>query len=718
MPPKSMEIDFGRRIRGPRGSSGGVAQIFTKDDGAGAPPLSLITTNAASRSLAPKVLPPLTQSSYAPLAVWPSKHKRATVGSKAPLAVQLEAFVRREHRLYLRDHPECAHADTLHIVREAFSVLIEHFLEYRGILSFIRDEYEATFDEVAQEVKRLRTLNLENESDRSLHVMELMRQRESFTTIISNQQAQLRATQGLVHSLREQVAAYEHSNSTLTAQLSQKTEECKEATQRSKMLANAMIEEASRSSHFMEIHKTDEREIGRLGVQVNSLKEKLDDADKRFNVLMKQMMFGTARPFKCEKTEKKDADKIAPITDDETKSEGKEPDVSIAALQRRIDDLLFAYERLKLRTEEAEKKSVSGPGESGVREKTPEERHSDTSNAVASVTSSGLIQSWLLQENLTEAELDAYDYLLPPGNFEEDPLAFLKVCRPVRNLRLKKGEVISMLRSFWLSRQAHRQVSLRHYFLDWLRQQAGTAKAAEEIGVNMLRVCQRNHEDPECRATLLALHFFLPEDVIVAWQRDIRELEEVCRDAPRTLGGMTDSSLVVNALRTTMPDKKYVHMLQLRLYLWRISEGTGRVSVDLLFDKDSHFVCMLKKQLLFEVEEFTLQVVESIRSASEDSKTVRLQDITNIISALDSDIPKGTLHCLVAEATLLTAMDVATASASFTVKLQPVLHRFRSSVLLRRTTPSLGDNIESDLTTCDDGAAEDKPPTVSVDASS
>ncbi|ORC79561.1 uncharacterized protein TM35_002061010 [Trypanosoma theileri] len=682
MPPKSSGFDGSGRIRG-------------RPSGVGGPSLSLVPLNAANKVVAHKTLPPLKKGTSFPLAVWPSRQRHILGSSKAPLAVQLEAFVRREHRLYVQEHRDCTHSDTLHIVREAFSVIIEHFLEYREILSFVRDEYEATFEEIAEELKRLRAIQLENESDRSLHAMELLRQREGFTTVISNQQAQLQATQGLIHSLREQVATYEQSNNTLMANLEIKRKECEEAIEKAKMISNAMIEEAARNARFIAIHNADMREIGRLDAQVASLKDKLEDADKRFNVLVRQMMFGTTRPTSWRRTGKEVTTQISTELDELPNHEKNDTAPSVAALQRRIDDLLFDYECLKEQTSGENKKSISESDTQSKEVTVSEKKDVNISKDIALTTSSELIQSWLREENLTERELDALDYLLPPGIWEEDPLGFLKVCRPVRNLHLKKKDVVSMLCNFWKDRQFNRQLLLKHYFLGWVRDKAGTDRSAEEVGMNILHICQINPDDPDCRGMILTLRSFLPEDMILTWQKDINELEEACRESSHIVNGTVDTAFIVNALRIVMPEKRYVHMLQLRLYLWRLSKETGRISIDTLFNKDSHFVWMLKKQFLLEVEEFTLQVVEKVRLASPDSKTIKVQDITGTIAALDEGIPKGTLHRLVAEATQLTAMEVATADASFTVKLQPILHRFRSSVLLRRATPPDGEGANS-----------------------
>ncbi|EKF29831.1 hypothetical protein MOQ_006366 [Trypanosoma cruzi marinkellei] len=668
------------------GESGGAARVSKSL------PLSVIPKSSASKALQPRKLPPLAMGSPCQVLAWPAKQKRLAGVSKAPLALQLEAFIRREHQLYLHEHRECTHADTLHIVREAFSVLTEHFMEYRGVLSFIREEYEATIDEATNELRRLRTLNLEAESDRSFYVMELMRQREGFTTVISNQQAQLQANQGLILSLRDQVATLEKSNSKLVTELGVKRKELEDMTTTSKLLANSMIEESARNSQILQAHRSDERELGRMNAQVKLLKEKLDESDKRFNALLQQAIFDNPG-LRRDGFDEENSNEAQLSPNSEAKKDKKETDQSIVALQRRIDDLLLDYEQLKQQTTASKVSSTKEYNEILRSEESSCPPQNSTVIVMDQVNSSSkLIRSWLRKENLTEREIDAMDYLLPPGKCEEDPLSFLKICYPVRNLRIKKRIVIGMFREFWSSRQTNLHLPLKVYFMEWLRRKVGPGKVAEEVGFNMFSVCQRNLDDPECRAALLIFRSFLPEDVVLTWQKDIRSLEDACCASPRVVNKNIQTAFVENAIRVVMPEKSYVHMLELRLYLWRLSKGLEKVPVDMLFNENSHFFYTLRKQFLYEVEEFTLQVVEAIRSLSEDSTTVRLQDITGAISNLDRGIPRGTLHRLVAEATQLTAMDVATADANFRVRLQTVLHRFRSSVLLRRATPPLGDD--------------------------
>eukprot|EP00796_Vickermania_ingenoplastis_P008769 gene8769-6170_t len=197
--------------------------------------------------------------------------------AKAPLALQLEAFIRKEHRQFLLDHPGCSKPETLHIFREAFRVLSEHFCEYRGVLTLIQDEYEAALTDVLEQVRQMRIIDLENKSDRSLHAMELAAIKESLNTTISNQRAELQSAQGLIHALREQLASAEKANELLRREIRKNNKEQLHAQEQVKMLSNTIIEEAARSANMLIASKKKDKDIELLNSCVKVLREEVEE---------------------------------------------------------------------------------------------------------------------------------------------------------------------------------------------------------------------------------------------------------------------------------------------------------------------------------------------------------------------------------------------------------------------------------------------------------
>ncbi|EAN79074.1 uncharacterized protein TEOVI_000113900 [Trypanosoma equiperdum] len=679
-------------------------------------PHSLVKVSPRLRVPSTSRLPALAEAPVFPRALVPSKALGPVAISKAPLAAQLEAFVRREYKIYSTGNRDCTHVDTLHIVREAFSVFLEHFSEYREVLSLIRDEYEAAFQELLSEVKRLRAVELETSSDRSVHAMEMLKQREAFKSIVSNHYAQLQATEGIVHSLRDQITSYEESNETLRAQLKKAKEETREATDTSKLLTKSMIEEAARNSQLLAARTANEREIGRLKVQVDMVREELKDVESRYTALLEKTLCtgGPDTIFKgkdvrakkkldqeCEQEAKKkleESEENARQKASEEEERRNRDNAYFALINERIDELLLEREQLKQQLADALASrcaSACGSGGGGRPASTSRARRfsadpgaleNDRRLVEGDATYSRLIAAWLREEQMTGAELDRLDVLIPPGASEDHPFGFLKATLPVRNRYLKREDTIDMLNSWWGFRRNSFDSSIKHHFMCWLQKTTGSESGAQELGVNIVHVCEHNIYDPDCRAFLLIFRECVPEDVVHAWTKDIAYFEELCRES-MSAHRFVRCSVLYDKLRNKLQEKTYLNMLELRLYLWRNSDANGMISVDFLFRKDSRFLYLLKKQLLREVEEFTLRVVEAIRSVALDADTVKLQDVVNALSAQDPGIPQGTLRRLVAEATQLTSMDVATCGVDFTVRLRPLIYRFRSAVLLRRVTP-------------------------------
>lgn len=215
------------------------------------------------------------------LSVWPAYTSKVTTSksrtSKAPLALQVEAFIRKEHRQYILDHPGCAKSETLHIFREAFRSLTEHFSEYRSVLTLIHDEYEDALTDVLTEVKRMKVIDLENKSDRSLHAMELAAVKERLNTTISNQRTEIQSAHGLIQALRDQLTAAQNSNAFLQRQLRENIKEHAHALEQVKLLSNSIIEEANRSGALLESSKKKDKDMELLNSCVKVLREEVEE---------------------------------------------------------------------------------------------------------------------------------------------------------------------------------------------------------------------------------------------------------------------------------------------------------------------------------------------------------------------------------------------------------------------------------------------------------
>lgn len=303
-----------------------------------------------------------------------------------------------------------------------------------------------------------------------------------------------------------------------------------------------------------------------------------------------------------------------------------------------------------------------------------------------------IIQAWLREEGIGEKELEATDTLLSSGHWHGMDMSFLGVAAPVKNLHLDLEAVLQLLDRIWGERETKLTYSrLRNFFLQWLDKETGNPTAGKVLGVNMMWVCLRNIQHPDCYVFIHALKGFIPEDVALTWRKGIRHLRRTCENNTNyTLEKeqLIHVNILFEALRGFFPEKSIEHMLQLRFCFYRASGGTENASWPELMKEDSTFVQYIKRQMIREIEEFTLLVVERLRAAVEPTKPdhIQVKKVSQVLQACDPALPDYVVRKMTAEACLKTIRDVAIADDTLLVVLNTVLSRFRSVVLLRRAS--------------------------------
>lgn len=608
------------------------------------------------------------------VSMWPSRGAVATYKSsrvaKAPFALQLEAFIRKEHRQYLLEHPDCTCTDTLHIFRESFGVLINHFKEYKSLLDLIRDEYDASLYEMSEQVKRMTVADLENKSDRSLHAMELMQLKESLQATISNQQAQLRATQSLLHALRQQLGVAEHTNIVLKYEMERKYKEYDDAKGQVKLLSQSLIEESARTAQVMEASRRKDKEIQLLNARIKVQKENLDELEA------------------CLRNRTRGYDTETPVrTDNVAVVEAKNSvftDEFVHQLLAKVDKLEFQLEKTRS-DQPMEFNRVTPDVKTVLDSATNEEpRRVVQLNEV----SYPVIREWMRLEGIGEQEIESTDYIIPPGEWTGDVMFLLKACAPVRNRHFGRRQILALVEDLWDARgRQTTYTQLQVFFTDWLSSQSGGGAALKELGCNLLYGCQRNLDHPECRALILLLQGFLPEELVTSWRRMLRHLEREAETSPSHLVGEVLKDVLLQQIRSVWPEKHRAHMLQLGFYLYRLYPDRDTVPYMSILAADSYFVTLLKQQYLREVESYTLQVVEGIRRLGAGRSAVLLSKVFQLLESLDPGMSQETICNYLAGASQQTVKDVAAKDLVTTARLDVLLPRLRRNVLLRRTTP-------------------------------
>ncbi|KAG5501384.1 hypothetical protein JKF63_03196 [Porcisia hertigi] len=674
-----------------------------------AAPQSQAQTQTVSAPLVLSPVPPAPEKKVSSHAVtrwaqmWPAmassrqRRRQAALESKAPLALQLEAFIRREHQQYLREHPSCSRADCLHIFREVFNTFSNHFSEYRGILALIRDEYDAALNEMSEKVKQMQVDYLESQTDRELHAMELIQLKESMNSTISNQKAQLSAAQELLHAMRDQVSAAEHANALLTLEMEAKRKTYMEAQQQVKLLSHVMIEESARTAAVLEQQRNMEKESRLQEARIKVLKEQVEELE---GFLRLQTYAQIENHQLSTGTDVLPAGLRGLLLQTKSLHEGDDamaggyPRHFVTQLLARIDALEMKLAQATKKDKPAHTKTFTLPD--SVRHPTTSQPHLTARDPVASASPAAsnsadavfrVIRGWLQQEGVGEAEVESTDVIVPPGRIPSEVMGFLSATVPIKHRHLSLEVTLQLLELMWKAREQNLTSSrLQQFFLEWLQTRAGDPGEVKALGVNLLDTCQHNIHHPDCRALLAVLKGYLPEEMVHMCRRRLAQLRRSTAISAATLHEKMSFDAFFAEVRAVCPEKSLANMLHLRFTVFRSRTEAGEVDLARVLSDGAYFVTLFKLQWVQEVDAFTLRVVEGIREEGDVKRNcVPISKATRVLQQLDTALG-GEVFKYVSLASQRPVIDVTNAEED-TVPLDTLLCRFRTSVLLYRRSP-------------------------------
>ncbi|CUG06006.1 Hypothetical protein, putative [Bodo saltans] len=229
-----------------------------------------------------------------PIAAWPSTGTKTThcLTTRPPLSVEIENYIRKEHRNLLLVKPDAARNESLCIYREAFGCVINHFPEYASILSLIKSEYDHAITDLESTAQRVAKIELENKSMKATHLMQLQQEREQMETCLSEAQTQLAAALRANQTHRQHIAKLEHDRSQMQQQMEERKKEFDDSQERVRVLSVTLIEEASRMAKLMAKHHSAQKEVERLNMLVESLRQIISEAERTIQVFRQAPMPG------------------------------------------------------------------------------------------------------------------------------------------------------------------------------------------------------------------------------------------------------------------------------------------------------------------------------------------------------------------------------------------------------------------------------------------
>lgn len=217
------------------------------------------------------------------LSNWPSAQRRsrgaagegASDAVRPPLVHELDAYMRRELFHLGKQHHTVF--DRLPVVSEVFNTLLDHFSEYRGLLSTVKREYDMAVGEglaAVQEVHKLRT--------------EAASQRQLYTYMIDAEKGEMGAAlrqveQRARHAEEERKAAERHLNAEACKRIEAEEtcdalkRELDDVTARCKLLSDTLLNENLRQSLLVQQGKRLKSDNERLQRMCQALENRIQN---------------------------------------------------------------------------------------------------------------------------------------------------------------------------------------------------------------------------------------------------------------------------------------------------------------------------------------------------------------------------------------------------------------------------------------------------------
>lgn len=709
-----------------------------------------------------------------PLAAWPGSSPRTAstaVTTRPPLSIELETYVRREHRELMLSKPDATKFDSLPIFREAFGCIINHFPEYSSVLSLIKSEYDAVLEELSMSSQRASKIEIENKSMKGTHSMQLLQEREKMNSCLSEAQVQLQAALRNNQVQRQHIAKLEHDLAYQEQRMEQRQKDFDESQERIRVLGVTLVEEATKISRYITELTKANKEIDRLNRLVGSLRQLVAEGERTISAFRnsgldandstfrrkssmrltapKQQLHsvtqaatppsnqrrgsvqshsppatseGQRRPQHSPNNNEEDNDEMQQYCFDlECKVEALEHETTVQ--KGEIKKLYWKISKLQQTTDRDT--LTPRPEWSSAERRLPglrfEEGRSsmDRMNDILAFVQNRLraellenerkaygeiIWNWLDDENLCESDLlHRNKYFIPRGT-SKSIQPYLRASKPVRNRRFKKGDVEVLLNQFWNARFVRRKTipfpSVEEYWFEWATKETGSEGAAVELSYNIFDVCERFQHDPDCKLFLKIIRGELCE-LVVADQRDsIEMLLETC-ESNRIPGDSRITRLnFMKSVRLVFPEKTRDHMTKLRfiLALWTVEE---EFAFRELFTEDadgnqSQFIEALRKQHIYEIEQFTVEVTECIRQLVKENGMVNVADAMLAVHELDPRMTDSDVQVIFSQACRLTLPDLLGADRSMEVDGESMITRLKLQVMLRRKGPPIAELADDD----------------------
>ena len=683
----------------------------------------------------------------------PQTPQTSHVSTMPPLVLEIESFISRELTLLEREKRGSFNQfDRIHIFGEAFNNLSSHFSLYATIFSRIKREYDKAIELGKSAVHEAERLRADSASVRSFFSYAADAERQKF-------EAKFREFEFHRKTLEEEDALLRKRNADFTAELTkmqqlttQQKIELEDAGNRTKLLSDTLTSETLRQALLVQQVKRLKADNEKLQHLCNSLemqmkndvvlqdqtsvsrkdKEQRKQSGNKFSTLVKAIGAVTAaeRKFSVHLVGTHEGGQ------ENVEEELMEAQEKIKKLQRIVYDQnkeiatmttkVTALSQMKLERPQTPRPSWSKAVDvfpqlvlsSDMTSEAVFEALLECASQTMSVEQqkidtaamSKTIHEWFAEEQLCEGDLVAKSFksFIGRGTGPHVPV-YLRWHGPIRNKRMKKGDVEQLLKKFWSERKARMRVegtleltSIGEFFLEWLIAQTGSQSSAIELAYNMLEVCEQSQYDPDCGMFLSILQGRVSEATFFDQISTVERLEYIIESTDKKNCGLIQKDVLHSILRKFFPAKSLDDMLKLRFALLRFVHPQSQlVNYKALFSEDTQgnqtrFVELIREQHLREMSEYVVDVEEAIRSVISSDGRIGIGPAKTAIKLLDPAVPNEELLAVVAFGAKVTVEQLEELGENYFVPAELFLSRIRSGVLLRRHTPKAHSDSENE----------------------
>ncbi|KAB5574946.1 hypothetical protein PHYPO_G00214930 [Pangasianodon hypophthalmus] len=570
---------------------------------------------------------------------------------------QLECYLRRELASLDMHSPKLQQLK-LQVYREVFDYFIEDFKTYKPLLSAIKNEYEITLVYLQQQIQELEPLRAQMVllSERcEERILGLREQERAEITALKQERQHL---QQVIESMKEQQAALQTQVSYLEEDLARQYALYREERDARRLLIDNI---SSMSYSPQEPGYSLNEDPVNLKLALDVCREDLNKAQMELNHLHAE--YGDVVPRRdwenLESTYQENLLKLETLQSD------------FNQLKTEYDTLLNLHQQISTKRDSLHRKPS-----------TPRPRWEQCADVLGSGDrcselfegQSSQKRLEILLKELNSMGLEQKDFFTGLGTSSDVPI-YLRYEGQQRNLRLKKNDIVRVLKDIWREKASEDEKKdessdlkefLHQYLLKQHKERAG------QWAYSLIDGIKQYLDDAFIGLFYDILQGKVDESVYHGQTHLLSHLLKVLIQSDSTESGLLSTPQFSEALRTAFPLKgdkdieELVLAAQSELQTSRGSIAYQRLYTEDADGKQSDFLGLVKKQAMAERRQYINQLREQLGGKGE----VGVEDLRAVFKTIDPTLDSETLDCYLSTAFQTKELHQHTALLDTEVALQ------------------------------------------------